>query len=114
LAVIFFLGFYEIVWYYLAAYFFSYDLRPFEFAALARWIMLCLREVYRVKPPKLSIALYLLFADTMVFWASTGFAVNNPGQLNFSIMGEVFNEVSKGALLWLLRFISAQKKTEYY
>jgi hypothetical protein len=59
---------------------------------------------------KISIALYLLFAATMVFWVATGFAVNNPGQLSFSIMGEVFNEVSKGALALAFAFHIGSKE----
>lgn len=98
LAVIFFLAFYEIVWYYLAAYTFSYDLRIFQFAALAGWVMLCVREVYPKRPPKLSIACYGVFVATMVLWVATGFAVNNLGDADFSVAGEAFNVVSKGAL----------------
>src|SRR5450756_3185887 len=52
LSVIFFLGLYEIVWYYIAAYFFGYDLRIFEFASLGGWVLLCIKEVYPQKPRK--------------------------------------------------------------
>lgn len=38
LVVIFFLGLYEIVWYYLAAFSFGYELRIFQFAALGGWV----------------------------------------------------------------------------
>jgi hypothetical protein len=98
LAVIFFMGLYEIVWYYVAAYLFSYDLRIFEFAALEGWIVLCIREVYPTKPPKVSLALYALFAASMTLWVATGFEVNNIGQSGFSIFGEALNEVSKTSL----------------
>jgi hypothetical protein len=98
LAVIFFLGLYEIVWYYLAAYSFGYELRIFQFAALSGWVLLCLKEVYPKKPPKISIVLYGLFVVTMVLWVATGFEVNNLGEAQFSVTGEVFNAASKVAL----------------
>jgi hypothetical protein len=98
LAVIFFLALYEIIWYYLAAFSFGYELRLFQFAALTGWVLLCLREVYPLKPPKLSIALYGLFVVTMVLWIAMGFEVNSLGDASFSITGEVFNVISKVAL----------------
>ncbi len=98
LSIIFFLAFYEILWYYLAASLFSYELRIFQFAALAGWVLLCIREVYPRKPSKISIVFYLLFAVTMILWVASGFAVNSPGNASFSITGEVFNVVSKAAL----------------
>lgn len=110
LAVIFFLGFYEIVWYYVAVPFFGYDLRLFAFAALAGWIVLCVREVYSVKPSKRSICLYTVFAATMVLWVAAGFPVNSPGQPGFSITGEIFNEVSKTSLGLAFAFHIGAKK----
>jgi hypothetical protein len=98
LAVIFFLGLYEIVWYYLAAFSFGYDLRIFQFAALGGWVLLGLKEVYRKEPPKVSMVLYGFFVAIMVVWVATGFEVNNLGDPKFSIMGEVFNVTSKAAL----------------
>jgi hypothetical protein len=85
LSVIFFLPFYEIVWYYLAAFSFGYELRIFSFAALAGWVLLCIREVYPHKPSKLSMALSVLFVVSMVLWVATGFAVNNFGEPKFSL-----------------------------
>ena len=98
LAVIFFLGLYEIVWYYLAAFSFGYELRIFQFAALAGWVLLCVKEVYPKRPPKFSMVLYGLFVATMVLWVATGFEVNNLGEAQFSVTGEVFNATSKVAL----------------
>jgi FlaA1/EpsC-like NDP-sugar epimerase len=98
LTVIFFLGLYEIVWYYLAAAAFGYDLRIFAFAALSGWVLLCIREVYPHKPPKLSLVLYGVFVAALVLWVASGFAVNNLGDAQFSVTGEVFNVVSKAAL----------------
>jgi hypothetical protein len=34
----------------------------------------------------------------MVLWVASGFAVNNLGDASFSVIGEAFNIVSKGAL----------------
>ena len=98
LAVIFFLSLYEIVWYYLAAFSFGYELRIFQFAALAGWVLLGVREVYPRKPRKISLMLYGFFVAIMVVWVATGFDVNSYGDANFSIAGEVFNEASKAAL----------------
>jgi len=98
LAVIFFLGLYEVVWYYLAVFSFGYDLRIFQFAALGGWVLLGLKEVYPKKPPKVSMVLYGLFAAAMVLWVATGFDVNNLGDAKFSVTGEVFNVTSKAAL----------------
>ncbi len=98
LAVIFFLGLYEIVWYNFAVHYSGFEPRYFEFAALAGWVLLCIREVYPTKPPKLSIALYVLFAVCMVLWAETGFQVNYLGNAEFSFTGEAFNVISKAAL----------------
>jgi len=66
LAVVFFLGLYEIVWYYLAAFSFGYDLKIFQFAALTGWVLLAVREVYPKKPPKASMVLYGFFVVAMV------------------------------------------------
>lgn len=98
LSVIFFLGLYEIIWYQMAAHFFNYDLRIFEFAALAGWVLLCIREVYPKKLPRLSLALYGFFFLTMILWVATGFDVNSLGNATFSITGEGFNVSSKAAL----------------
>jgi len=98
LAVVFFLGLYEIVWYNLAVYLSGFEPRIFEFAALAGWILLCIREVYPKRPPKLSMMLYGLFVVSMVLWVATGFAVNYLGNVAFSITGEIFNVTSKAAL----------------
>jgi hypothetical protein len=98
LAVIFFLALYEIIWYYLAAFSFGYDLRLFQFAALAGWVLLCFREVFSVKPPKVSLVLYGLFVIALLLWVATGFEVNTYGDAKFSVVGEIFNVVSKAAL----------------
>lgn len=88
----------KVVWYYIAAAAFGYELRIFQFAALAGWVLLCLREAYPHRPPKLSLVLYALFVVTMVLWVASGFAVNNLGDPSFSIVGEAFNVTSKAAL----------------
>jgi hypothetical protein len=98
LAVIFFLALYEIVWYNLAVHYSGFEPRYFEFAALAGWVLLCVREVYPQKPSKLSIVLYGLYVVCMVLWVATGFQVNYLGSAELSITGEVFNVVSKAAL----------------
>jgi hypothetical protein len=98
LSVIFFLGLYEIIWYQIAAHFFHYNLRIFEFMALAGWVFLCVREIYPNKPPKISLVFYALFVIIMVLWVGTGFAVNNSETPTFSISGEAFNVTSKTAL----------------
>jgi hypothetical protein len=98
LVVVFFLSLYEIVWYYLAAFSFGYELRIFQFAALGGWVLLGAREVYPRKPPKVSLMFYVFFVAIMVVWVATGFEVNSFGDAKFSIAGEVFNEASKAAL----------------
>ena len=95
LAVIFPMGLYEIAWYYTAASFRAWDLRIFEFAALFGWILLGVREVFRKRPSKLSIMLYVVFAVTFVGWILTGFQFNDYSNSSFTVSGEIFNEVSK-------------------
>jgi hypothetical protein len=98
LTVIFSMGLYEIVWYYSAAAFRGWDLRIFEFGALFGWVFLGIREVFRERPSKLSMALYGVFVVTMVIWISTGFQFNDVNNPSFSISGEILNVVSKAAL----------------
>jgi hypothetical protein len=111
LAVIFFLALYEIVWYNLAAHFFGYDPLFFQFAALFGWVLLGIREVYWLKPPKIAIVFYVVFVVSMVLWVASGFAVNNLGDPHFSVVGEVFNAVSKGALGLAFAFHIGSKKS---
>jgi len=110
LAAIFFLALYEIVWYNLAVYFFGLELRFFQFAALFGWVLLAKREVYPLKPPKISIIFYVVYVGSMVLWIASGFAVNNPGYTSISVFGEVFNIVSKAALGLAFAFHIGSKK----
>jgi len=98
LAVIFSMGLYEIVWYYIAAAFRGYDLRIFQFAALLGWVMLGAREVVTKRPSRLSVLLYGVFVISMLLWAGTGFEFNDLGNSSFSISGEILNVTSKAAL----------------
>lgn len=98
LSVIFFLALYETIWYQIAAYYFNYDPRLFEFSGLFGWILLSISEVYPTKPPRLSLALYITFIVSMVLWVATGFSVDYPGGPVLSITSEVFNVISKASL----------------
>jgi hypothetical protein len=110
LAVIFWLGLYEIVWYYTAVPFYGYDLRLFEFAGLFGWVLLGVKEVYHTRPPKIAIALYGVFALTMGLWVAAGFRVNFLEKADINMASEAFNVVSKGALAFAFALHIGQKK----
>jgi hypothetical protein len=98
LTVVFSMSLFEIVWYFSAATFKGWDLHVFQFAALFGWVALGIREVFKVHPKKISIALYLVFAVSFVLWIASGFSFNDPGYFSFSITGEVFNVTAKTSL----------------
>lgn len=100
LAVIFPMALFEIMWYYSAAAFNGWDLRIMQFAALFGWVLLGVREVFRKRPPKISILLYGLFAITFTIWLGTGFTFNDLGNSSFSVLGEALNVVSKSTLFF--------------
>ncbi len=110
LAVIFALGLFEILWYYSAAAYRSWDLRIFQFAALAGWVLLGVREVYRTRPPKISILFYVLFVVSFSVWLAIGLPFNISNGESLSVPGEILNELSKTALFFAFGFhISAKK-----
>jgi hypothetical protein len=98
LAVIFSMGLFEILWYYSAAAYRGWDLRIFEFAALSGWVLLGIREVFRKRPPKVSIMLYGVFVVSMIIWLAIGFPFNDLGNSSFSVSAEILNELSKTSL----------------
>jgi hypothetical protein len=98
LAVIFSIGLYEIVWFNLAVVIDGWGQRIWEFSALLGWVFLGLREVFRTKPPRISIALYSIYVASMIAWISLGFKFNVPGTTNYDFVGETFNIVSKFSL----------------
>ncbi len=98
LAVIFSMASYETVWYYSAAALRGYDLRIWEFAALFGWVLLGIREVLHKRPPKISTALYVVYAVSMIIWIATGLHSNDLGNTTFSTTGEALNILSKFAL----------------
>ncbi len=98
LAVIFSIGLYELVWFNLAVVLYGWGQRIWEFLALLGWVFLGLREVFRTKPPRISIALYSIYVASMIAWISLGFKFNVPGTTNFDFLGEALNVVSKFSL----------------
>jgi hypothetical protein len=110
LAVIFALGLFEILWYYSAAAYKAWDLRIFQFAALAGWILLGVREVYRTRPPKISIIFYVLFVVSFLVWLAIGLPFNISNGESFSVPGEILNELSKTALFFAFGFHIGAKK----
>jgi hypothetical protein len=66
LAVIFSMGLYETIWYYLALPFFGYDLNIFQFVALFGWVLLGVKEVFHTRPSRLSTELYIIFVVSLV------------------------------------------------
>lgn len=100
LAVIFPMSLFEITWYYSAAAFRGWDLKIMEFAALFGWVLLGIREVFRKRPPRISILLYGIFAISFAIWLGTGFTFNDLGNSSFSVLGEALNVVSKATLFF--------------
>jgi len=110
LAVIFALGLFEILWFYSAAAYRIWDLRIFQFAALAGWVLLGVREVYRARPPNVSIIFYILFAVSFTAWMAIGLPFNILNGESFSVPGEILNELSKTALFFAFGFHIGAKK----
>jgi|WetSurMetagenome_2_1015567.scaffolds.fasta_scaffold38919_4 hypothetical protein len=98
LAVIFSIGLYELIWFNLAVLLGRWGPKILEFSALLGWVFLGLREVFRTKPPRISIALYSIYVASMIAWVSLGFKFNIPGTSNYDFIGETLNVVSKFTL----------------
>ena len=98
LAVFFFMGLFELVWFYLAVALRGFGPRIYEFAALFGWILLGIREVFHVRPPRISVLFYSLFVILLALWVATGFQFNDLGNPTFSVVGEVLNVASKAAI----------------
>jgi hypothetical protein len=98
------MGLFEILWYYSAAAYRGWDLRIFQFAALAGWVLLGIREVFHTHPPKVSIVLYSIFVIALTIWLAIGFPFNDLGNSSFSVSGEILNELSKTALFFAYTF----------
>lgn len=114
LAVIFSTGLYEIVWFNLAVLLDGWGPRILEFSALLGWVFLGLREVFRTKPPRISIALYSIYVASMIVWVSLGFKFNVPGTTNYDFIGETLNVVSKFSLPIGYAFHIALAKTSVH
>jgi hypothetical protein len=110
LSVVFALGLYEILWFYSAAAYRAWDLRIFQFAALAGWVLLGVREVYRTRPPRISILFYILFMVSFAVWLAIGLPFNISNGESFSVPGEILNELSKTALFFAFGFHIGAKK----
>ena len=100
LSVIVPVALFEIIWYYSAAVLNGWDLRIIQFAALFGWVLLGISAVFRRRPPRISIILYGVFAISFAIWLGTGFEFNYLGSSTFSFSAEVFNVLSKTALLF--------------
>jgi hypothetical protein len=100
LAVIVPMALFEIMWYYSAAAFNGWDLRVMQFAALFGWVLLGINTVFRKRPPRISLILYGIFAISFAIWLGTGFKFNYLESPTFSFSAEVFNVLSKTALLF--------------
>ncbi len=100
LAVIVPMALFEIMYYYSAAALNGWDLRIMQFAALFGWVLLGVSAVYRKRPPRISIILYVIFAISFAIWFGTGFEVNYSGGPTFSYSAEAFNVLSKTGLLF--------------
>jgi hypothetical protein len=97
-AVIFSMALYELIWFYSGVALWGFEPKIFQFAALFGWIMLGIREVYEVKPPRVSSVLYGVYAISMFLWVATGFQFNVLGDPNFTYWGEFLNVVSKASI----------------
>jgi hypothetical protein len=111
LAVIFFMGLFEFVWFYTAVGMRSWGPRIYEFAALFGWILLGIREVIHVRPPRLSVLFYGLFVIFMALWIGTGFQFNDLGGATFSVVGETLNVAAKAAIAAGYAFHLGSKKS---
>ena len=98
LAVFFFMGLFELIWFNLAVALRGFEPRIYEFAALFGWVLLGVREVIHVQPPRISVLLYGLFVIFLALWVGTGFQFNNLGEAKFSVVGETLNVASKASI----------------
>jgi len=111
LAVIFSMGLYELVWWNSAVVLDNWEQRNWAFAALLGWIFLGLREVFRTRPPRISIILYATYVASMIAWISLGFKFSVFGANQYDIAGEIFNVVSKLSLALAFSFHMILAKT---
>jgi hypothetical protein len=100
LGVIVPMALFEITWFYIAAAIRGWDLRILQFAALFGWVLLGFREVYKKRPPKISILLYGMFIVSMGVWIATGFNFNDLNNPTFSFSSEALNVLSKSTLIF--------------
>ena len=105
------MGLFEFVWFYTAVATNGFGPRIYEFAALFGWILLGIREVIHVRPPRISVLFYGLFVIFMALWVGTGFQFNDLGGTNFSVVGETFNVASKAAIAAGYAFHLGSKKS---
>lgn len=111
LAVVFSMGLYELVWWNSAVVLANWEPRNWAFAALLGWIFLGLREVFRTRPPRISIALYATYVASMIAWIFLGFKFSVLGTSSYDFAGETFNVVSKVSLPIAYAFHIALAKT---
>jgi hypothetical protein len=111
LAVIFSMGLYELVWYNTAVILIGLEQRNWAFLTLLGWVFLGAREVFRTRPPKISIALYAVYVASMITWISLGFKFNDIGTTRYDFVGEAFNVISKFSLPIAYAFHIALAKT---
>jgi hypothetical protein len=97
-AVVFSMGLYEFVWYYISVALRGFEPKIFQFAALFGWILLGVREVYSSRPSRVCLVLYGIYVASMVVWVATGFQYNDLGNTGFTYLGESLNVMSKTAL----------------
>jgi hypothetical protein len=100
LAVIVPMALFEITWFYTAAAIRGWDLRILQFAALFGWVLLGIREVYRKRPPKISLLLYGTFIVFLGMWIATGFNFNDLNNTTFSFSSEALNVLTKSTLIF--------------
>ena len=98
LAVLFSMSLYESVFLFSAIAVKGWGIVIWPFLALTGWILLGLREIAFSRPPEMAMALYALYGSSMLMWIAAGFEINERQELGFSVLGEVFNVVTKAAL----------------
>ena len=91
---------FEVFWYYSAALLNHWDWRIMQFVALFGWILLGIREVYRTRPPRISLLFYAFFIFSFAIWLGTGFKFNDLNSQSFSLSAEALNVFSKTALFF--------------
>jgi hypothetical protein len=111
LAVVFSMGLYELVWWNSAVVLANWEPRNWAFAALLGWVFLGVREVFRTRPPTISIALYGTYVVSMITWIGLGFKFSVFGTSTYNFAGETFNLISKLSLPIAYAFHIAFAKT---